>query len=75
MAKYARDLVEANGFSDVIEVIQSSVESVELPEKVRNGCISGYTGTGHVILFLSKLRCLQCRTPHYKDISVRCYIL
>lgn len=35
MAKYARDLVKANGFSDVIEVIQSSVESVELPEKVR----------------------------------------
>lgn len=34
MAKHARALVEANGLSDVIEVIQGSAESVVLPEKV-----------------------------------------
>lgn len=33
MAKHARTLVENNGFGDVIEVIQDSAESVELPEK------------------------------------------
>ena len=36
MAKHARELVDANGFGDVIEVIQGSAESIELPEKVRN---------------------------------------
>lgn len=35
MAKHARTLVEKNGFKDVIEVIQGSAESVQLPEKVR----------------------------------------
>lgn len=34
MAKHARTLVEKNGLSDVVEVIQGSAESVELPEKV-----------------------------------------
>ncbi|GBF96659.1 arginine N-methyltransferase [Raphidocelis subcapitata] len=34
MAKQARTLVEANKFSDVIEVIQGTIESIELPEKV-----------------------------------------
>lgn len=34
MAKHARTLVEANGLSDVVEVIQGSAESVVLPEKV-----------------------------------------
>jgi len=34
MAVHARNLVAANGFADVIEVIQNSVEECELPEKV-----------------------------------------
>jgi protein arginine N-methyltransferase 1 len=34
MARHARALVEANGFGDVVEVIQGTVESVTLPEKV-----------------------------------------
>ena len=34
MAKHARTLVEKNGLSDVIDIIQGSVESIELPEKV-----------------------------------------
>ena len=36
MAVHARNLVAANGFADVIEVIQNSVEECELPEKVRD---------------------------------------
>lgn len=35
MAKHARTLVEKNGFGDVIEVMQGSAESIELPEKVK----------------------------------------
>jgi len=34
MAKHARRLVKANGVEHVVEVIQSSVEELELPEKV-----------------------------------------
>ena len=34
MAENARTLVEANGFSDRIEVIQKKLEDLELPEKV-----------------------------------------
>ena len=34
MARHARALVEANGLSDVVTVIQGTVESVQLPEKV-----------------------------------------
>lgn len=34
MAKHARNLVEQNGLSDVIEVIQSSVEDLQLPCQV-----------------------------------------
>jgi len=34
MAVHARSLVAANGLSDVIEVIQNSVEEIELPEQV-----------------------------------------
>ena len=34
MAKHARNLVEKNGLSDVIEVIQSSVEDLQLPCQV-----------------------------------------
>ena len=34
MANHARKLVEQNGLSEVIEVIQSSVEELELPCKV-----------------------------------------
>ena len=34
MATHARALVKANGQEDVVEVIQSSVEDVDLPEKV-----------------------------------------
>ncbi|CAM9377230.1 unnamed protein product [Scytosiphon promiscuus] len=34
MAKHARTLVEKNGYGEVIEVIQGSVESIVLPEKV-----------------------------------------
>lgn len=34
MAAHARNLVEKNGFSDVIEVIQSSVEDLQLPCQV-----------------------------------------
>lgn len=33
-AQHARDLVAANGVSDVVEVIQAKMEEVELPEKV-----------------------------------------
>ena len=34
MAVYARKLVKANKFDDVIEVIEGTIEEVELPEKV-----------------------------------------
>lgn len=34
MAKHARALVEANGVSDIVEVMQTSVEDLELPCKV-----------------------------------------
>jgi type I protein arginine methyltransferase len=34
MAKHARNLVQSNGLSDVIEVIQSSVEDLQLPCQV-----------------------------------------
>ena len=34
MAKYARVLVEANGLSDVVDIRQSMVEALEIPEKV-----------------------------------------
>jgi len=34
MAKHARHLVKANKVDDIVEVIQSSVEELELPEKV-----------------------------------------
>ena len=34
MATHARKLIKANGLDDVIEVIQSTVEEIELPEKV-----------------------------------------
>lgn len=34
MAHYARKLVKANGFSKVIEVIEATIEDLELPEKV-----------------------------------------
>ncbi|KAI8474745.1 MAG: S-adenosyl-L-methionine-dependent methyltransferase [Monoraphidium minutum] len=34
MAKQARKLVEHNKFADVIEVIQGTIETIELPEKV-----------------------------------------
>jgi len=34
MAKHAKKLVEANGLSEIVEVIQSSVEDLELPTKV-----------------------------------------
>lgn len=34
MANHARTLVEANGLSDVVEVIQSSAEDLQLPCKV-----------------------------------------
>eukprot|EP00638_Chattonella_subsalsa_P005239 CAMPEP_0117765180 /NCGR_PEP_ID=MMETSP0947-20121206/19936_1 /TAXON_ID=44440 /ORGANISM="Chattonella subsalsa, Strain CCMP2191" /LENGTH=407 /DNA_ID=CAMNT_0005587741 /DNA_START=71 /DNA_END=1294 /DNA_ORIENTATION=- len=34
MAKHAQHLVKANGVEDVVEVLQSSVEELDLPEKV-----------------------------------------
>ena len=34
MARFARMLVDQNGFSDVIEVIQGTIETVQIPEKV-----------------------------------------
>lgn len=34
MAEHARTMVEKNGFKEVIEVIQDTAESLELPEKV-----------------------------------------
>jgi hypothetical protein len=34
MAQHAKALVEASGLGGVVEVIQGTVESVELPEKV-----------------------------------------
>ena len=34
MAKFAKQLVKANGFESVIMVIQSTIETLELPEKV-----------------------------------------
>ena len=33
MAEHARELARANGVSDIVEVIQGTVEDVELPEK------------------------------------------
>jgi type I protein arginine methyltransferase len=35
MARHARALVEANGFGGVVQVIQGTIETAELPEKVR----------------------------------------
>jgi hypothetical protein len=35
MATHARKLIKANGLENVIEVIQSTVEDIELPEKVK----------------------------------------
>jgi SAM-dependent methyltransferase len=35
MAKHARALVEANGYGGVVQVIQGTIETAELPEKVR----------------------------------------
>lgn len=37
MARHARALVEANGAGDVVQVIQGTIETAELPEKV--GCL------------------------------------
>ena len=34
MAQYAKKLVKANKFENVIEVIESTIEELELPEKV-----------------------------------------
>lgn len=34
MAKHAKVLVEANGLSDVVDIRQSMVEALEIPEKV-----------------------------------------
>lgn len=34
MANYARKLVKANNFESVIEVIESTIEELDLPEKV-----------------------------------------
>ncbi|CAD6340351.1 unnamed protein product [Miscanthus lutarioriparius] len=34
MAEHARELARANGVADIVEVIQGTVEDVELPEKV-----------------------------------------
>ncbi|KAG9147371.1 hypothetical protein Leryth_019513 [Lithospermum erythrorhizon] len=34
MADHARELVKANGFSNVVEVIEGSMEDINLPEKV-----------------------------------------
>ena len=34
MATHAKKLVEANGLGDVVEILQSTVEEVELPEQV-----------------------------------------
>lgn len=34
MAQHARKLVDAQGLSKVVEVIQGTIESVTLPEKV-----------------------------------------
>ena len=33
MAEHARELARANGVADIVEVIQGTVEDVELPEK------------------------------------------
>lgn len=35
MARHARALIEANGAGDVVQVIQGTIETAELPEKVR----------------------------------------
>lgn len=45
MAKHARTLVEKNGLGDVIEVIQGSAESIELPEKVKTGRVLAFEFT------------------------------
>ena len=37
MAKFARRLVAHNKLDNVVEVIQGTIESVELPEKVSEG--------------------------------------
>jgi len=34
MANYARKLIKANKFESVIEVIESTIEDLELPERV-----------------------------------------
>ena len=33
MAEHARELARANGVADIVEVIQGTVEDVQLPEK------------------------------------------
>ena len=47
-ARYARELVQHNGFSDVIEVIEDFVEDVSLPEKV-DVIISEWMGTALLV--------------------------
>ena len=47
-ARYARELVQHNGFSDVIEVIEDFVEDVNLPEKV-DVIISEWMGTALLV--------------------------
>ena len=46
MARHARALVEANGAGDVVQVIQGTIETAELPEKVRV-CVCVCCAGGH----------------------------
>ena len=44
MTEYTKEIVSRNGYSDVIEVIQSRVEDTELPEQV-DFIVSEWMGT------------------------------
>ena len=45
MAEYARELVQANGFGEVIEVLQGNLEDITIPEKQVDILISEPLGT------------------------------
>ena len=62
MAVHARNMVEGNGLSGVVEVIQSSVEELELPCKV-DIIISEWMG--YFLLYESMLDCVLWARDKY----------
>lgn len=68
MATFARRIVEQNGYSDVIEVINSRVEAAEIPEKV-DIVISEWMGT--LLIFEAMIESvLWARDAHLKPVRL-----